>query len=61
MRFTIPTREVEVFSLDEARALMEKARDQVRLLILLALNCGMTQVDISDLRPEEVDLGLGTK
>ena len=51
MRFTIPTREVEVFSPDEAKALMEKARDQVRLLILLALNCGMTQVDISDLQP----------
>ncbi len=55
MRFTIPTKEVEVFSLEETRSLMAAARDQVRLLILLALNRGMTQVDISDLRHEEVD------
>ena len=59
MRFTIPTREVEVFTLEETRSLMAAARDQVRLLILLALNCGMTQVDISDLRQEEVDWDAG--
>jgi integrase len=59
LRFTIPTREVEVFSLDEIRMLMDGARDQVRLLILLALNCGMTQVDISDLRHDELDWDSG--
>ena len=59
MRFTIPIREVEVFSPDETKALMEKARDQVLVLILLALNCGMTQVDISDLRHDELDWDSG--
>ena len=59
MRFTIPTKEVEVFSLEETRSLMAAAREQVRLLILLTLNCGMTQVDISDSRHEEVDWDAG--
>ncbi len=59
MRFNIPTKEVEVFSLEETRSLVEAAREQVRLLILLALNCGMTQVDISDLRHQEVDWEAG--
>jgi hypothetical protein len=59
MRFSIPAQEVEVFTLAEVRGLMEGARDQVRVLILLALNCGMTQVDISDLHPGEVDWSRG--
>ena len=59
MRFSIPAREVEVFSFEEVRGLMEGARDQVRMLILLGLNCGMTQVDISDLHPNEVDWSRG--
>lgn len=59
MRFSIPTTEVEVFSPDEAKALMVKVREPVRLLILLALNCGMTQSDISDLHPCEVDWEVG--
>jgi hypothetical protein len=58
-RFNVPTKEVEVFSLEEARSLLSAARDQVRLLILLALDYGMTQVDISDLRHEEVDWEAG--
>ena len=59
MRFSIPTTEVEVFTPAEAKALMGKAREPVRLLILLALNCGMTQSDISDLHPDEVDWEAG--
>jgi integrase len=55
MRFSIPAKKVEVFTFAEAKGLIDRARDQVRILILLALNCGMTQVDISDLHPNEVD------
>ena len=59
MRFSIPAQEVKVFTIAEVKALLEAARDQVRILILLALNCGMTQVDISDLHPSEVDWTTG--
>ena len=55
MRFTVRTRAVEVFTVAEVGELLKGAGDRVRVLILLGLNCGMTQVDISDLRPDEVD------
>ena len=55
MRFSIPAQDVKVFTIAEVKGLLETSRDQVRILILLALNCGMTQVDISDLHPSEVD------
>lgn len=35
--------------------MLQAAVDRTKLYILLMLNCGMTQKDISDLRVEEVD------
>ena len=55
MKFSIPKREIEVFEGQEITRLLSESRDTIRLMILLALNCGMTQIDVSDLSHEEVD------
>ena len=50
---------IVIFDPDEIRRLLTKASSRTRLYILLMLNCGMTQKDISDLRPVEVDDKIG--
>ena len=56
----VPSKEVRVFEIEEIKTLWKSANERMRLFILLALNCGMTQKDISDLKPAEVDWKLGT-
>lgn len=55
MRFTVPKQKIEVFQDEEIARLLDESRDTIRLMILLALNTGMTQIDISDLSHDEVD------
>ena len=43
------------FTADEVQNLLNGAVDRVKLYILLMLNCGMTQKDISDLQQSQVD------
>ena len=50
-----PAAKIEVFTVDEVKKLLASASRRTRLYILLALNTGTTQVDISDLKVEEVD------
>ncbi len=40
---------------DEVKQIITNADGELKLYCLLMLNCGMTQKDIADLRPEEVD------
>ncbi len=47
--------EVIVYGVKEIKLLWDAATERMRLFMLLALNCGMTQQDISDLKPTEVD------
>ncbi len=51
---------VETVDKADLANLLIHANDRARLYIMLALNCGMTQQDISDLRHSEVDLKAGT-
>ncbi|MGB0597931.1 MAG: tyrosine-type recombinase/integrase [Rubripirellula sp.] len=51
--------EVSVYSDDEVVEILAGAKDRERLYILLALNCGFTQQDIADLRPDEFDPDAG--
>lgn len=60
LSFRIKPKEIITFDLVQVETLLAKASDRTRLFILLALNVGMTQVDISDLAPREVDWKLGT-
>jgi integrase len=55
MKFNIPKQKIEVFSSQEISRLLSESRDMIRVMILLALNCGMTQVDVANLHPDEVD------
>jgi integrase len=47
--------EIKTHTTDEVKGLLDASSGQTKLCILLCLNTGMTQRDISDLRHEEVD------
>ena len=55
-RILVEARKIESFTVNQIRDIIVKSNDQLQLYVLLALNCGMTQIDISDCRPAEVDL-----
>lgn len=50
---------VETFDVEEVRKMVKGATGQLKLHLLLMLNCGFYQSDISDLRHDEVDLEKG--
>jgi integrase len=56
-RLTIETKpkKVKTFTNDELRLLLTHAPDRTRLFLLLMLNTGATQKDVSDLIPDEID------
>ena len=52
---TVATKEVKVFTIPEIKTLLTSATPRSQLYILMALNLGMTQQDMSDLHPDEID------
>ena len=52
---TVSAKKIEVYSISEIKKLLTTASPRMRLFILMALNLGMTQQDMSDLHPEEVN------
>jgi integrase len=58
IRKPLPT--IKTFAIGEVKTLLAKASPRTRLYCLLALNCGMYQIDVADLRRDEVDLEQGT-
>lgn len=58
-KFERPAKSIPVFSDAEIAALVKGAVGIHRLLLLLMLNCGMTQQDIADLRRDEVAIDRG--
>lgn len=54
-RFGPTVKPIETWTVDECRAAVNAAKGKVRLCVLLMLNCGMTQKDVSDLKDNEVD------
>lgn len=52
--------EIHTFTNLEIQELLENAHGQHKLHLLLMLNCGFTQKDISDLRHDQIDLKAGT-
>ena len=51
---------IKTFDVPEIKMMMDKAPERTKLYILLALNCGYYQSDLSDLTQEEVNLKEGT-
>ena len=60
LTITTPAKQIPTFTTDEVKDILKTATPPTKLYVLLALNCGMTQKDISDLKPEQVNLDLGT-
>ncbi len=58
-RFGGGARVIATIPVEEVRRLISNAPGQLQLHLLLMINCGMTQVDISDLSPGEVDWNRG--
>lgn len=58
-RFDTSAKEIQVFSVDEIKRLLDTATDRTRLYVLLMLNCGYGPQDISDLRHDQVDWKVG--
>jgi len=56
---SISRKEIEVFEVEELRALVGRADGEKKLWLLLMANCGFTQRDISELRQVEVDWSKG--
>jgi integrase len=54
-RFTIPKRKIQVFTKEQVHEILYSIPEQYQLHVLLALNCGFTQIDIASLHPSEVD------
>lgn len=59
-RFDAEVKAPPTFSNEEIRLLLDNATGQHKLHLLLMLNCGMTQKDISDLRKDQIDLTAAT-
>lgn len=60
LRISRKTSTPDVFTIDEVKKLLTAATDRTKLYLLLMLNTGSTQKDISDLLPTEVDWRQGT-
>ncbi len=58
-RFGGGAKAVPTIPVKDAKTLIEKASGQLKLHLLLMTNCGFTQIDISDLKPSEVDWKAG--
>jgi len=56
---TLPKPKPEFFTVKETQILYNDASPRMRLWILLGLNCGYTQTDISSLEPDMVDWECG--
>ena len=54
-RFKGEPKPIATMTAEQVRILFENATGQLKLHLLLMLNCGFTQVDITDLRQAEVD------
>jgi len=53
--FHVAPKKIRLFEIGELTSLLNAATDRTKLYILLMINCGMQQKDISDLRQDEVD------
>lgn len=60
VKITVDTTDIETWTLDEVKQALELAVDRTKLWLLLMLNCGLYQADISALKQSEVDWTKGT-
>jgi integrase len=58
-KFGSPAKVITTWSIPEFQAVMAEATGKLKLCILLCANAGMTQIDVSELRDDQVDWQLG--
>ena len=56
----IENKQPEFFSADELQKVFKASNEKMKIWYLLALNCGMTQIDISEMTWDMIDLNAGT-
>jgi integrase len=54
-RFGPTSKQIATLTVDEVKSIIGKSSGKLKAALLLMLNCGMTQKDVSDLRDDEVD------
>lgn len=59
-KFGSTAKKIPTWTVDEVQHVIGEAPGKLKLALLLMANCGMTQVDVSDLADEEVDWTRGT-
>jgi hypothetical protein len=59
LNIAISRQKAKTLSTEAIKQLLKQATDRTRLYLLLGLNCAMTQQDMSDLHPSEVDWTAG--
>lgn len=59
-KFRTGAKKIKHFTIKEVKELLAAATEQTKLYLLLMLNCGMYQSDVSDLLKSEVDWSKGT-
>jgi integrase len=60
-KFSASDKEVKALAVDQVREIVRDCKGILKLHVLLMLNCGMTQRDISDLKPDEYQEGRITR
>ena len=60
-KFSTSDKEVKPLSVEQVREIVRDCKGILKLHVLLMLNCGMTQRDISDLKPDEYKDGRITR
>ncbi|MHB1424797.1 MAG: tyrosine-type recombinase/integrase [Gemmataceae bacterium] len=59
-KFKVPTQAVKEYEPAKVREVLKSLKSRLKLYALLGLNCGMTNVDIAELKKDMVDLKAGT-
>ncbi|MCE9620708.1 MAG: hypothetical protein K8R92_12490 [Planctomycetes bacterium] len=55
LEINVPSQAIEVWDFDILKGVLKAAPEPLRLYLLLMANCGMTQKDVSDLLPAQVN------
>ena len=55
LEISVAPKSITLWDFDALKAVLKSAPEPLRLYLLLMANCGMTQKDVSDLLPREVD------
>ncbi len=59
-KFEVRAKKIKTYSVEEVQLVLKSLKSRLKLYAMLALNTGMTQVDMSELNKDQVDLKKAT-